>query len=530
MKIHFNRFVSNLMWVLLCLYTPLNAQEIKTNQFVVLQMPGSPTRVILAKQVEVKDNVFTLIDTQDKAQRFQKSFLVGSVAYYDDKAKEDLTDEQILEVVESYTKLMAQFPEAKKILDPEIFKLQKFVEVRKLELAQKEAKKKDALDKALSATFTDAHDYTLAEIEEILNQARTSTQDYPELASQIDTHLAPWTERQSFLQAGKKRFEGAWKTAAEITSIKETRADTEQEKFFNTNAKLVFSSLVIPQASMLLTLGIVIITLLSVVYSFFYLATARGGNLTFGGAIILLVGLAILGLYGYYGFKIFNFTTSADEYWKDAYKTEVPEDQISNPFPRMLFMASGSESRRIKDSDSNVTLGDTQLNVLFRKHLKIQRPDQAQILDLERNKTLVRFYSDRVEFIDEVVCLGKRMLIRYEILHKTDGKTLSFYDQNVYLGGAQLPSSLASFLFKQFLRQLQDSLKTSNIPSLYSIEKVEGGSITLIWPLPKTKPKVAPTTVEEKAVPVLAEPPAENPAKAENPTTEVPTATPAPSP
>lgn len=508
-----------LTWIFVFTFSTLQAQEIKTDQYVVLQMPGSPIKIVLAKQVEVKDNVFTLTDTQNKTQRYQKSFLVGSVAYYDDKAKEGLKDEEIAEVLESYTKLVAQFPESKKVLEPESYKLQKFVELRKQQAIEKEAKKQETLAKALSLVFDDARNYTLAEIEEIINQTKETIKDYSELNSQVEAHLAPWIERQGHLQAGKKRFEGEWKTRDEIRSIQDTRADAEQEKFFKTNAKLVFTSLVIPQASMLLTLGIVVITLLSVIYSFFYLATARGGNLTFGGAIILLVGLAILGLYGYYGIKIFNFTTSADEYWKDAYKIEVPEDQLPNPFPRMLFMSSGSENRRIKNSDSRVVLGDTQLNVLMRKHLKIQRSDAAQILDLERNKILVRFYSDRIEFIDEVVCMGMRMLLRYEILHKTDGKTLSFYDQNVYLGGAQLPSSLGSFMFKQFLRQLQNSLKTSNIPALYSIEKVEGGSISLIWPLPTGKLKGTPDAgvknpTSESATPVSGEPATSAPADA----------------
>ncbi|MDZ4787764.1 MAG: hypothetical protein SH807_02380 [Blastochloris sp.] len=483
------------------------ADEIKTNQVVVLQIPGSPLKIIRANQVELKDIVFVTVDELNRSQRWQKSFLVGMVPLVDAKGIEDMTDVQIQEILSSYEKLTSDFPDTKKLLESESFKLRKLSEDRKRAASEKEALKKEAFEKIVNQPFEDAKNYLPEELDALITQAQIVAKDYPDLGEKIDSFLAPWLQRQSYLKENKTRFEGKWLTPQEVKEILEVRSEQEQEKLFKETTKLSFSSLVLPQASMLLILGTISLLLLSVFYSFFYLATERGGNLTFVGAIILLVGLGVLGCYGYYGFKALNFTTSANEYWAEAYKVAQPEDQVVNPLPRMLFLASGSQNRRIRPSDASVTFEDRQLNVLLKKYLKIQRSDQAQILDLERNKLLVRFYSDRVEFIDEVVCLGKQMLIRYEILYKTDGKVLSFYDQNIYVGGARLPSRLGAFLFRQFLRQLQESIKATNIATLYSIEKIEGGSVTLLWPIPTQKPRAKPQTQMPAPVPAVNEAP-----------------------
>ncbi len=492
----------------------LSAQtlEVKENQLVVLKMPNSTYKLLRARQVEVKELVFMIMDADGKRSAFQKE-LVARMVEIHDPAISKLTKEQIDVLLADYAKAIADFPVTKEILTLETAKWKKVTAVERLQVAEKEAGRAKALENSNANVFDESKDYTPEELAAVINPAKEAMQMYPDLNEAIQSNLKPWLQRSEDLKEGKRRFEGRWITGQEIRLIQEERVSTEQEKYFKEKAKLNFSSLILPQTSVLIAILIAAGTLLSVLFSFIHLATSRGGNLTFGGALALLLGLAILGAYGFYAYKILNFTSELSEYWADSHKVNVPEDQMPNPLPRMLFMASGSTVRKISDEDAKVTMTDTQINVLMRKYLKFERRSGTELLDIERIQTVVRFYSDRIEFVDEAICLGKKVLIRYELFYRTDADSFNIYNQDVYLGGAKLPASLASFMFRQFYRNLQDCLNETNLPSIYSIEKITEGQVGFIWPIALSgsgKRKVTPSS----AVPEIAPPTVETPAAA----------------
>jgi hypothetical protein len=467
--------------------------EVKENQLVILKMTTGPAKVIKAKQVEVKEQVIMTTDFEGKRSAWQKSMVAHMISLHDDQT-EKLSDDKIEECLSLYAKVMAEYSESKDILDQETLKWRTVQEKGKKLASEVQEQGASALQQHTQAVFDQTKNYTIAELTAVIGPGLTLAQQRAELTEQLTEYLKPWQQRLQYLEEGRKLFEGQWLTKAEILKMKEERSLAEQQRFFTEEAKLNLTSLVLPQSTVIISLLVVVGTLLSVLFSFYGLATSRGGNLTFSGAITLLLGLAILGAYGFYGYKISNFTTELKDYWEGAYTTSVPEDQLPNPLPRLMFMASGSTLRNITPADAKVVLQDTQINVLIKKFLKITPPAQAQTLDLQRTEIAVRLLSDRIEFIDQVVCFDKKILIRYEIFYKSDAGSFSIYRQDVYLGGAHLPSALGSFMFRQFFRSFQDCVNATNIPQIYTIEKVEAGALALFWPVPVTA-----TAAERKA-------------------------------
>lgn len=502
-------FIVRCVVLLLLFLTPfcsLQAQtlEVKENQLVILKMPNGTYKVQRAKQVEVKELVVMVMDSDGKRGAVQKSLVVLMIDLRD-PALEKLDKVQVEEMLAGYEKAMTDFPASQEILQEEVRKWKKVIEDEALQAAEKESNQAKALENSTREIFDTNKDYTREELAAVIDPALLAIQQYPDLGEKIREYLNPWTQRMDYLKEGRKLFEGQWLTGQEIRLIQEERVSIEQEKHFKEKAKLSFSSLILPQTSVLITILIAAGTLLSVFFSFFHLATARGGNLTFGGALTLLLGLAILGAYGFYTYKMLNFTADLNEYWAESHKLDVPEDQVPNPLPRMLFMASGSTIRNITPQDAKVSLTDRQINVLMKKYLKLERKSVVELLDMERIQTVVKFQSDRIEFIDEAICLGQKVLIRYELFYKSEANSFSIYNQEVYVGGAKLPASLASFMFRQFFRNLQDCLNETNLPKIYSIEKIEEGKVHLIWPItlasPSAKKEPSVTSPATEAAP-----------------------------
>jgi hypothetical protein len=482
-------------------------EEIKKNQWVIIKAPASPAKIIKAKQVEIKELVLIVVDDEDKRSAWQKSMLLHMVeAFSEEGAKR--SSEEIQQMVVVYEKLMADVPESKGLLMEEVKKWNavmedlKVQEVKKGELEEKNAAdKKELLQQATQEVFEDAKEYRLEEVKMVLSKAEQVSRDYPDLEPTLQEYVKPWLQRQKYLEEGRQRRQGEWLTKEEISEMTKKEAEQEEQTYFEEGDKLGFSSLILPQTSVLLVLGLIVLTVLSIIYTFYCLATSREGNLTFSGALMLLLGLGILGVYGYYIFSVLNFTSKLTEYWPEAYAFKESPEQSEKTLARMLYMASGSTKRQIKAEDSKVELQDTQMNVLVREHLKLHSAEEKKFFDVERLQLVVRFHPDRIEFVDEVACAGKQLLIRYEIFYKISDNTFKVDKQKVFLGGAELPSSAGSYLFRRFFTQLQDSLNKTNLNQLYSVENIELGKARFIWPMVVEVPQMAkPKTKSKPAV------------------------------
>ncbi|NJK91630.1 MAG: hypothetical protein HC904_07280 [Blastochloris sp.] len=462
--------------------------EIKNNQIVVLKIPAAAPKIISAAQVEIQELVLVTVDLEGKRSAWQKSFLVGMVDAFVPEASKWETS-RIEAVLTAYQKLATQVPEAKTALSLEEFKWKKVLDSqRELDL-ERQKKEQQALMQATSQPFDAAKDYKVEEINQAMAVALKMAQENPSLTSSIQDYLKPWQERLQLLQEGKRRFEGAWKTAAEIQSIQDQRSKEEEARYFAEKGHFSISALVVPHQSMLIALGVAAFTLLSILFSFFRLAMAKGG-MSFGGVMTLLIGLGILGLYAYFGYNLFQGPTTLGNYWPEAYKTEVEEAQVPNPLPRMMFMASGSNNRRPRPEDAKITFQDSQINLLTKSLLTMQAPATEGSLNVVRKALAIRFHGDKIEFIDEVQFLGRDWLLRYDMLYRKEGDSFTIYNQEIFAGDARLPGMMGSYVFRQFYKELLSVLKDSNLGQLYSIEQIEPGSMTVIWPLtqPQSKP------------------------------------------
>ena len=448
----------------------------------MIKLPDTPLKVITAKSVDVQESRVIVVDQNDRRAAYQTPYLKKVIPTFSDAAK-SLPDDKVTELKTLIQLTIQQFPESRQLLQPELAKFSAVIEERKAALAALAAGQQKVGDDFVSVPFDEKQAYKYSELKARIDEGEEIKSKYPQLAGKVDAYLAPWQQRVSYLKEGRRIFEGEWHTPKEIQDTLNTRKNSKIQGFFEHYAGIPFSAVVLPQMSMLLCLVFIGATLLVTAYMLMYVANSHGGNLTISGLIMLILGLIVMALYAYYGFKIFSGPSKLQDY---AGPLTLKEEQLTSveTVKRMVFLSAEGNSSWRENSDLEVTLTPSEINAALQKIVRLQRPAQGEILDLYREAMRLSIKPEYIELQDQDDCLGKTLLFRYQIQYKCEGDVFSFYDCKVYLGGAQLPTQLGNLLWRNLYDQIVDSLQKSGIARIYRIQKVGDGKISLMLQVP----------------------------------------------
>jgi hypothetical protein len=410
------------------------------------------------------------------------------------ESSDDLSLEKAREAVGQYAKFRQSIEATVPEVEKEQSKWEKFISdvesQRQAELARKNEELEAAYQAFLARQYEPTSEYTEATLLSIAEQGKNLMEQLPDKAAEIETFLKPWIQHALYLDQGRVYLEGEWLTPEEIRDRKIEKLNEAMEAFLREGISLQMESVVVPQTSVLLALGVSILTLVLILYIFLWLASSRGGNLTFGGAIFLIFGLAVLGAYGYFGFKLFSGPTTI----KEALPLAGDQQGDSEVLKRALFLASKPKDYQLGKDDLSIEIPDSQLNPFLDNHLEFVRVGESDLFDMERLRFACLFFNDHVMLFDEVVVFGKSFLIRHRLNHVIDSENISFTGFQVYLGEARLPGQLAGHFWMNLREDLAKLLKISRIPEIYQISDIEEGVIKLT--LTRTPEKAEPAEIQ----------------------------------
>jgi len=331
------------------LFNVVKAAENLENCLVLILAPGKLPEVINAATVEVRDLVVVTTDQSGKRSAWQKDFYQGSVPLFSEEAG-PISTSQAESVLKEYEQLAGVAPGVGELLKREQSKWRdKLTELNFLkdkEVKEKQEEVNSQIDDFLTRPYDINEGYSLKMLQRLQDLGKSLAGKSPDRAGEINEFLKPWSEHAAQLKSGKLLNEGVWMTPEKLKEIQEAKAREAMAKFVEEGVKLEMESVVVPQTSALLSSGLIVMTLVLVLYMFLYLASSRGGTLTFGGAIFLLLGIAIIGGYIYVGYKIFSAPSTIDQYI-DLVEGEA--DEVDRQVPeRALFVSGRPEGLKLE--------------------------------------------------------------------------------------------------------------------------------------------------------------------------------------
>jgi hypothetical protein len=482
--------LGGLFLCLLGLQAQAGSAEIE-NQIAVFKVPGDGFSVVRARIIEMQELVVMVTDEAGKHGAWQKEFLIGMAPLFPE-SDSAVTVDQAREAVEAFARIRESLENPVQAVAEEESKwkdLYSRLDVRRVEEV---AREKEETEAALAAFMVRPYDpsekYAEATLLSIVEEGKELTQKLPEEAEEIRVVLEPWLQHAKYLQEGKAYLDGQWLTLEEISQYKEERLREAMAAFLEKGIPLQMPSVVVPQLSVLIALGIITFTLGFTLYLFIWLAIKRGGGLSSRNVVfVLLFGLAVLGGYGYFGFKIF----SGPKTIADAITS--PGEQAANeaPLNRALFLAGKPVDCQLTEEDMQIEILDDQLNQFFHDHLQFDRSSESKSLEVERIRFACRFYDDHVMLFDEVVVLERHFLIRYRLNHEINSETFQFTGAEAYLGEARLVGGLAGYFWRHLRHDLSAVLSTSKIPELYQVSDIKDHKIQLRLIRPPEKESLA---------------------------------------
>ncbi|MDD5262388.1 MAG: hypothetical protein PHD76_11140 [Methylacidiphilales bacterium] len=446
-------------------------------QLVFLRMPNGQTREIRAVSVETKGVFLTVVGEDGKTELFQANFLVCKAPAYTESVSQ-LKDEEIQAVLASYDKMILSKPALKRELAQERSKFQAVVQKRKEDAAAGLEKVKKAVEDFTAEAFKPELDYKADVLQARIEAGAKLKGRYPSEAGAIDAYLQPWIERRQVLSEGRMRFEGGWKTQDEIKAITTARKQEQIRSFLDTDPKIMMQAAAIPQSSVIMLAGFLALGLVSALYLLFHIVLAQRDGLGMSGFLALFMGIGLLIVYGYYGYRIYQGPDSIAEFaGLQALKTDGQTSMdVAN---RILFLAADGNTKYLNRDDLQVTLNAGELNAWLKARVRLEQAETPEKYGIRRTGMGVSILQDRIEFLDEVEFLGYPKLFRYVLHFSSGNNSIAFYQCDLTIGSARLPQQLSNYFWRMYQQQLWQALKKSGVPRIYQIEKIEKGKLVL---------------------------------------------------
>ncbi|MEM1156739.1 MAG: hypothetical protein AAGH72_00655 [Verrucomicrobiota bacterium] len=458
-----------------------SAQENLVNRLVLVEAPGKSPEVIKAATVEIRELVVVTTDESGKRSALQRDFYKGSAPFFTEDSG-NATIPEVESVLQEFQQLARESSDFKELLVPEELKWRDQLAELKRQQEKAAQEKLDEIntqvDDFLTRPYDISEEYTLKMLQRLMELGESLSNQAPDRASEITEFLKPWVAHSTELEAGNILHEGVWVTPQELAEIKEATAREAINKFLEEGLEIQMESVVVPQTSMLLSGGLIIMTLVLVLYMFLYLASSRGGTLTFGGAIFLLIGIAIIGGYGYYGYQILNAPASIEEYLNESEVETNEPDMLT--LERALFVSGNPKGLQLEETDLEVNVSDMEVNKLLKEDTDFVREGESELFDMERVAFATFFLNDRVIFLDEAVVFGKSFLIRYELAHRISDDLIAFDGVTVYFGGVKLPGQLLNYFWMKLRQDLKGMIEATGISEIYELASISEGYISLV--------------------------------------------------
>ncbi|MDR1305879.1 MAG: hypothetical protein LBK76_11765 [Verrucomicrobiales bacterium] len=465
-----------------------NAEQPQTNVYAIVKSGDGRLQVIRAKEVEKKDPALVITDEEDRHTARQLNMLIDIIPFYVDE-DQSLPDDNIQNIVLQYDNLIKNYPELKKRLVVDRTKYQEVLDARKLQQAEKEKQKEQALKDFTVEQFVDANDYKSEDLEARITAGAQFKTQYPDTAATIDEYLKPWLDRQALLKEGKVKWDGEWRTRQEIQQIQETRRAERLKTFIEHIKPAIVSNTVATQQTMTIVAIFLVASALVALFSFYYAVfqSRIGGFLEF---IMLVVSVIFMGFYAFYVVRIFNAPGLLAEYAiahggkaeDGAAPVEIPLDRLY----KLLYISQGDTLKDLEKADLSVTLGDAEVNEAINKLVQFRQDTISGSLGVAMEKMKFYTYPTKLRFLQQTSCLGKNFLLRYDLHFQINNDAITFYKCDVYIGDTILPSAIGNRLWLQFYHTLKEVLRAFNVSRNYQLQKIEDGKLTVGYVLPGT--------------------------------------------
>jgi hypothetical protein len=497
-------------------------QEALANQLVVIRT-GNDIRILRAASVENKGDLTTVVEENGTRKPWQSSLIIKTLPLFVPAQSSTYTQEQAAEALAELEKLQTTFPQAKILADAEIGFWKAWISERRQAEKERLDKLIADLQGFLAIPYDAGFDYSKEALSAKIEQGEALMLASPDKTADLEIFLSPWRQHLSHLEEGRIRVDGVWTTREEIAQKEEAVRLAEEERIFAEIAGLEMPLLVVPQTSILLVLGFVIFALISILYLFLHLASSRGGNLSFGGALLLLAGLSMLGFYIYAGYLLFAAPSTLSEIPNLMPAKDNPESQKT--IQRILYLSARPSNPKMSPDDLRPSVQDQTINAYLKAHLKFTSSQPDQFFDMRRTAMAVRFEPHQVTVFEETLCLGKSMLIRYQISCSQTAERIQFSTVEVKLGNAPLPGSMSSYLWKRLQTALDAPLNGKNIHQTYQLNEIGTGTFGLVYSPRLTdremaKPRPDQPVQEESPTPAAEDPAAPAPETSSSATTE----------
>jgi hypothetical protein len=481
------------------------AEQPQSNVYAIVKTGDGRLQVIRAKEVEKKDPALWITNEEGQRNARQLNMLIDVLPFYVEE-DQDLPDDNISNIVAQYDNLIKNYPELKKSLVVDRTKYHTILEARKTQQAEKEKEKEKMLKEFTVTEFDEAKDYTPDELDGKLGAGEQLKGRYADLASAIDDYLKPWMERQALLKAGKVRWDGEWRTRAEIHQAQETRRAERMQTFADQLKPVIVSNTVASQTTMVIVAVFLALTALVALFSFYYAVfqSRIGGFLEF---IMLIVSVLFMGFYTFYAVRIFNAPGVITEETGKALasvdapaKTEEATDPAAADAPRsipvadhplgkllkMLYISQGDTMRDVNNSDLLVELSDAEINTAINRLVQFRQDTVSGSLGVALEKVHFQAFASKLRFQQQTSCLGKNFLFQYDLHFQANNEAITFYKCDVTIGNTAIPSAIGNRLWLQFYGTIKEVLKAYNIANNYRVQKIEDGKVTAGYNLPGT--------------------------------------------
>ncbi len=456
---------------------PSDAVPVANKQLVFLRMPNGQTRTIRALSVETKGVFLEVVSEEGKTEVFQSNFLVCKMPAYSESVSQ-LKDEEIQAVLANYDKMILSRPTLKRELAQERSKFQAVAQKRRDDAAAGLEEVKKAVEVFTAEAFKPGQDYKADVLQARIEAGTKLKGQYPSEAGTIDAYLQPWIERRQILSQGRTRFDGEWKTQDEIKAIITAHKQEQMRSFLDTDPKIMVQSAAIPQSSVILLASFLALGLVSALYLLLHIVSAQRDGIGMSGFLALFMGIGLLIVYGYYGYRIYQGPDSIAEFSKgQALKADGQTNMdVAN---RILFLAADGNTKYLSRDDLQVALSAKELNAWLKTRVRLEQAAATEKYGVRRTGMGISLLKDRIEFLDEVECMGHPKLFRYALHFSLSNNAITFYKCDVTIGSAPLPQQLSNYFWRMYQQQLWQALKKSGVPRIYQIEKIEGGKLVL---------------------------------------------------
>ncbi len=446
-------------------------------QLIFLRMPNGQSRAIRALSVETKGVFLAVVAEGGKTELFQANFLVCKLPAYTE-AVSQLKDEEIQAVLASYDRMILSQPALKRELGEERSKFQAVVQKRKEDAVAGLEDQKKAVEGFTAEAFKPEQDYKADVLQARIEAGTKLKGQYPSEAGNIDAYLQPWIERRQILSEDRTRFDGGWKTQEEIKAVVAARKQEQMRLFLDTDPKIMMQSAAIPQNSIILLVCFLVLGLASAIYLLLHIVMGQREGLGMSGFLALFMGIGLLLVYGYFGYRIYQGPDSIAELTgQQALKADAPTNMdVAN---RILFLAADGNTKYLSRDDLQVTLSTGDLNAWLKARMRLEQAAAPEKYGVRRTGMGVSILQDRIVFLDEVEFMGHPKLFCYVLHFSTSNNAIAFYQCDLTIGSARLPQQLSNYFWHMYQQQLWQALKKSGVPRIYQIEKIESGKLVL---------------------------------------------------